>query len=144
MKTKYDPVIVFLLKLVLGITFIVASYPKIQDPAAFARIVYGYAIFPAVSINLIAIILPFIELTAGISLIMRFFPRPALLLINILLGIFVLVISFNLLRGHSFDCGCFSVADPSSTHSAIFLLIRDLVLLGAGIFVWKKTCTKEH
>ncbi|MBW2000476.1 MAG: hypothetical protein JRJ29_21270, partial [Deltaproteobacteria bacterium] len=31
---------------ILGITFIYASYHKIVSPADFARIVYGYDLFP--------------------------------------------------------------------------------------------------
>ncbi len=138
MNKTIGPFIVYILKLILGITFIWASYSKIQDPAGFARIIYGYDIFPSIAINLIAVVLPFIELVVGVSLIMRFFPRSAVLIINILLCIFILLIGFNLLRGHSFDCGCFSVAGQTGKTSAAILLIRDVSLLAAGIWVWKK------
>jgi hypothetical protein len=40
---------------ILGMTFIYASYNKILEPAVFAKIIYGYDLFPAVFINLIAI-----------------------------------------------------------------------------------------
>ena len=53
------------LRWLLGGLFVLASAHKIMDPAAFAKIIYGYDLFPAVAINLIAIILPYIELTAG-------------------------------------------------------------------------------
>ena len=45
---------------ILGLTFIYASYSKILAPADFAKIVYGYNLFPNGAINLIAIVLPFI------------------------------------------------------------------------------------
>lgn len=144
MKNKYTPVITFILKLILGITFIAAGYPKIADPAAFARILYGYAIFPAATINVLAIILPFIEVTAGLGLIMRFFSRSALIIINALLSLFILLISFNLIRGHEFDCGCFSVAEKDSVESAVMLLVRDVLLLAAGLFVLKQTPEKKR
>jgi uncharacterized membrane protein YphA (DoxX/SURF4 family) len=139
MNKTIEPFIVYILKLILGITFIWASYSKIQDPAGFARIIYGYDIFPSISINLIAVVLPFIELVAGFSLIMRLFPKSAVLIINVLLGVFILLIGFNLLRGHAFDCGCFSVAGQTGPVSAGILLVRDAVLLAGGIWVWKKS-----
>jgi hypothetical protein len=50
---------------ILGLTFLYASSYKILSTAEFAKIVYGYDLFPAALINLIAIIVPFMELIAG-------------------------------------------------------------------------------
>ena len=33
-------------RLILGVTFIYASYHKILAPAEFAKVVYGYGLFP--------------------------------------------------------------------------------------------------
>lgn len=132
-------IVLFVIKLTLGITFIYASYHKIADPAEFAKILYGYAIFPGVSINILAITIPFVELIAGFSLILGMFPRSALLIINGLLLAFILLIGFNLLRGHQFDCGCFVFSNQPHTQSNIYLLIRDLLLLVSGIYLLKKT-----
>ncbi|SDT98134.1 MauE/DoxX family redox-associated membrane protein [Desulfobacula phenolica] len=138
MKNSYTEVFAFVIKLVLGITFIVASYHKIEDPAGFAGIIYGYAVFPGAIINLLAIAIPFLELVAGFSLILGVYPRSALLIMNLLLSGFILIIGFNLLRGHQFDCGCFSFSGQSNTASNVSLLVRDVFLLGAGIYLWKK------
>lgn len=143
MKTKFVSALVFVCKLALGLTFIYASYSKIQDPAAFAKILYGYGLFPAVSINLIAIVLPFIELVAGFSIIMRLYPRSALAIINLLLFMFILTMGINLIRGHEFDCGCFSVAGQDGHIPVISTLVRDSLLLAAGWFVWKKTAPEK-
>lgn len=139
MKNSFTNALVFIFKLIIGITFIWASYSKIENPQDFAKILYGYNLFPGWSINLIAIVLPFIELATGFSIIMRLYPRSALLIINALLVAFILLISFNLIRGHEFDCGCFSVAGQSGKSSIIMFLVRDFILLGMGIFVWKKS-----
>ena len=55
---------------ILGLTFIYASAYKIVSPADFAKIVYGYGLFPAGLINLIAIIIPFLELVGGLALLL--------------------------------------------------------------------------
>ncbi len=137
-NNNFTPIAMFAIKLILGITFVFASYHKIEDPGEFAKIIYGYSIFPDFSINILAIIIPFIELIAGFSLIFNFFPRAALLLINTLLSGFILVIGFNLLKGHEFDCGCFSLSGQASPFSNHFLLVRDVFLLGSGIYLWQK------
>ena len=121
---------------VLGVTFIYASYSKILAPAAFAKIIYGYDLFPAVLINLTAIILPFIELFTGLALIIGFYPRSAALIVNGMLLVFIISLSINLIRGHEFDCGCFAIdADNASTFSGP-LLIRDFVYLAMGVYIF--------
>ena len=48
------------------------------------------------------------------------------------------MIAFNLIRGHEFDCGCFSFGAKSSHLSNVSLLVRDVVMLGGGLFLFKK------
>ncbi|MCP3873693.1 MAG: DoxX family membrane protein [Desulfobacteraceae bacterium] len=141
MKNNFTVILCFIIKLVLGITFVYASWHKIEDPAEFAKILYGYALFPGFVINILAIVIPFVELVAGFSLMMGLFPRSAVLILNGLLLGFILVIGFNLLRGHQFDCGCFSLASQTSTASNISYLIRDGLLLIAGIYFYKASAT---
>jgi hypothetical protein len=121
---------------ILGLTFIYASYYKILAPADFAKIVYGYDLFPHAAINLIAIILPFIELVAGLALILGIYPRSAVLIINGMLIAFIVVLSINLIRGHEFDCGCFSVKKAGYLSSAKPTLVRDIIYLMLGIQVF--------
>jgi len=120
---------------VLGMVFIYASYHKIVEPAQFAKVIYGYYLFPAVSINLIAIFLPFIELFCGLGLLLGVYPRSAALLINVLLTAFIAALAINLIRGQEFDCGCFSFSERGYTYSVRELLARDVVLLGLGLQV---------
>ena len=124
---------------ILGFTFIYASYHKIFDPAEFAKIVYGYGLFPPSSINLIAIILPFVELVSGLSLVLGIYPRSAALIINGMLFAFIIVLSVNLIRGHEFDCGCFSVNNTEYQSSAAPMLVRDIIYftIGLQIFLYR-------
>ena len=120
----------------LGATFIYASYSKIPAPAVFAKIIFGYDLFPGILINLFAIILPFVELIAGLALIMGFYPRSAALIINAMLLAFIISLSINIIRGHEFDCGCFAIdASNLSTFSGP-LLIRDFIYFVLGIYVF--------
>lgn len=125
------------LRLFLGSTFIFASWHKIVFPDQFAVILYGYAVFPHQLINVLAIVTPFVELVCGITLITGLLKRSGLLLINAMLVGFIFLVSFNLLRGHEFDCGCFSLGDTRGTWSSVWLLVRDLAMLGAGVYLFR-------
>lgn len=133
---------------VLGGMFLFACYHKIVEPAHFAKIIYGYYLFPDFSINLIAIILPFLELFAGIALILGIYPRSAVLIINAILFAFIVAISINLIRGHEFDCGCFSFGVAGDTFSVAQLLIRDIVCFFLGLQILffdnsRKWCVRQ-
>ena len=128
------------LRWLLGGLFVLASAHKIMDPAAFAKIIYGYDLFPAAAINLIAIILPYIELTAGLALIIGVYPRAAAVILSGLLLGFILAISINAFRGHVFDCGCFASGENALWRSTpAWLLGRNgiLLLMGWSISVFR-------
>ncbi len=132
----------------LGVMFVYASLHKIVEPAYFAKIIYGYYLFPAVSINLIAIILPYIELFSGLALVLGIYPRSGTVLLNILLFAFIIALSINVARGHEFDCGCFSFGKSDQPSSAKNLLTRDIIYFVMGLYVLfysrvRKLCLKQ-
>ena len=120
---------------VLGGTFVYASYNKLMAPADFAKIIYGYDLFPAAMINLIAIHVPFLELVAGTALIIGCYPRSAALIVNAMLLVFISALSINLIRGHEFDCGCFSINANTQMRFAGPLIFRDFVIFVLGLHV---------
>jgi uncharacterized membrane protein YphA (DoxX/SURF4 family) len=125
---------------ILGITFIYASYHKILVPAEFAKIIYGYDLFPGNLINLIAIVLPFVELVCGIALILGVFSRSATLIVSAMLVGFIIILSINLIRGHEFDCGCFSSVETRFAGSVEVTILRDIIylILGLQVFWFKR------
>ncbi len=123
-------------RLILGVTFIYASYHKILAPAEFAKLVYGYDLFPHETINLISITIPFIELISGVALITGIYTRAAALIIIGMLIAFIISISINVIRGHEFDCGCFSIETVPAAKSAKYILGRDVILLLLGSYLF--------
>ena len=121
---------------ILGLTFIYASYNKMLFPADFAKIIYGYDLFPNALINLIAIILPFLEFVAALALILGVYPRSAVTIVNALLVAFIILLSINLIRGHEFDCGCFAVQNSGNKVSSHTTIIRDIFYLALGLQVF--------
>ena len=119
----------------LGVTFIYASYHKITAPEDFATAIFSYGLFPDASVNLIAIILPYFELFSGLALIIGFYYRGASLLIGGMLFTFIVALSINLIRGHQFDCGCFSVSETGAHDSVELMLFRDIILWSFALYV---------
>jgi len=118
----------------LGIVFLWASWDKIAHPDEFAAIIINYDILPAAAVNMTALVLPWIELICGLLLLTGRLVPGAALTIDTLLIVFILATAFNLYRGLDINCGCFSVA-PGAGNETIFNLVRDSLLLAAGIWL---------
>ncbi|MDI6766592.1 MAG: MauE/DoxX family redox-associated membrane protein [Bacteroidota bacterium] len=120
-------------RLILGVIFIVASIDKIALPELFALNVQAYKILPISLVNIIALIIPWMELICGIFLISGVFVRSSSVILSGLLVVFIILIFSALLRGLKIDCGCFGSAN---TPVSWMRIIEDfgLLLLGFHIF----------
>ena len=132
----------------LGAIFVSASYYKIVAPAQFAKIIYGYYLFPGTFINIIAIVLPFLELFSGLALILGIYPRSAAVIVNAMLLGFIITLSINLIRGQQFDCGCFSFGEGGHTYTVGQLLVRDIVFFVLGLQIllfdnYRRWCLRQ-
>jgi len=121
------------LRLVLGGVFIYASVYKIAEPAEFARSIYNYRMMPEATINLMAIVMPWLELISGILIIIGPFVRGSALLIGLMLLVFVIAISSAIARGLDISCGCFKVGEGGRI-VGLETLIEDILMLIA-VFV---------
>lgn len=119
-------------RLVIGGMFVYAAFYKVIEPAAFAKSIWFYHLVPGKWINLIAIVLPWLEVVCGIAVIIGFWHRGAALWSNIMLIVFIAALASTIARGISIDCGCFRAAQ-SATSSAWNSLIFDLVALVFGV-----------
>ena len=133
MKNKCDT-IYLLLRVFMGLIFIWASWDKLLDPVAFARVVHNYQIIPSSMVNLVAIILPWIELTCGLLLILGLLTKGSIFIIDSLLFIFILALGFNLYRGFDISCGCFTLSHEAD-NTMLYTLIRDVALLIPGLWL---------
>ncbi len=97
----------------IGILFISAALPKVGDPAAFAASVHNYRLAPASSEHFVAMTLPWIELVAGLSLVLGVSRRAGAVVTVGLMVLFTGVVAQAWLRGLDFECGCFGTADAT-------------------------------
>jgi len=124
-------------QIALGVIFVSAALPKILDPPTFAHMIYNYRMVPGPFVNLIALILPWMELLAGLALILGFWRRTAATLVAIFLLIFMLGMSVNILRGNAVDCGCWGAIGtvPQKTQEELINQLKWAVLRDIGMLL---------
>ncbi len=115
------------LRYLIGFIFLYAAVEKIAQPEEFARAIMNYKILPLFSVNIAAIIFPWIELLAGLGLIARVQTRANALLIAAMLVIFSIAIAIALVRGLDISCGCFGTASASKV--GLGRLFEDIAML---------------
>jgi uncharacterized membrane protein YphA (DoxX/SURF4 family) len=133
------------LRLLLGALFVYASLDKIAHPAGFARVVYQWQVLGPVPSNLVAVLLPWLELVAGALLLVGAWRREAALVVALLLVIFLAAATSVIAHGIDVEnCGCVSVAEHAADSAwpptwmrgvGWFLVTRNLLLLGAALAI---------
>ena len=125
------PLFLWLARIAVAAVFLGACIAKIRDPELFALAVNRYQILPGAFVNLVAIVLPWIELTAGLAVLAapaRLRAAGALLLAG-MLTVFTIAISLNMLRGIEASCGCFSTRADAAVSDG-WNLVRN------GALIW--------
>jgi uncharacterized membrane protein YphA (DoxX/SURF4 family) len=137
-------------QIALGVIFVVAALPKIVDPPSFAHMIYNYRLVPAALNNLLALVMPWIELLCGLALILGIWRGTARTIIGALLVMFIVAIGINLVRGNAIDCACFDVSAADKTREERladmrFVILRDLgMLLMVGQLWWASKNSKDQ
>lgn len=119
------------LRLFVGGLFLYASLDKIANPHAFAISVRAYQIIPVSVSALFALLVCWSEAVAGTMLILGIRTREAAGAIGILLGMFIVALSYVLIKGMVIDCGCFKSGEQASSAVSPLLIVRNLVTLAA-------------
>ena len=120
----------------LGGVFVLACQHKIADPGSFAVDVATYGILPLSLVNMTAIALPWIELAAGIMLIVGLKARAAALMVFGMMVMFIAALAIALAQGLDMSCGCFASQgaqgeDPISSMT----VLRDVGWLMLSVYV---------
>jgi putative oxidoreductase len=122
-------------RLYLGAIFLLACWHKLVEPEAFAIDIATYQILPLAVINPMAIVLPWVELVAGIMLIVGFRTRAAALLVGGMMAVFLAAISIALAKGLNMSCGCFASQGAAEDPISWRTIVRDSGWLLLALFV---------
>ena len=146
-RIRFMAYLILIGRLVVSAAFILAALPKIQDPAAFAVSVEGYHAVTAKLAMWIALVLPWLELVAGFGLLIPQIRRGSNLIIALLLIVFIALHASAWARGLDINCGCFNAHESEKTPGYLWLILRNIGLLTACIFVlirdWQHRVLRE-
>lgn len=130
---------------VLGALFVFAGGLKLLDPAKFAVDIANYQLVSWPFAVVAASYLPWLEIFAGLGLIIGWQRSGALRVLIFLMVVFVQALFTAWVRGLNIECGCFGKALATSNYALLFL--RDGAIL-LGLFwllyrEWKTRLTSE-
>jgi putative oxidoreductase len=120
---------------VLAAFFVVAGIAKIADPPGFAHEIHNYGLVPGALVNAIALVLPWLEVVTGVALFLGIAKRSAARLLAILLLVFVIALSINLVRGKPVDCGCFGTSKVQKTDAERLKDMKLVILRDVGLLL---------
>ena len=120
---------------VLAAFFVVAGASKIADPPGFAHEIHNYALVPAGVVNAMALILPWLEVAAGLALFFGIFKRTATRILGLLLLVFIVALSINLARGKPVDCGCFGTSKAHRPDAERLFDMKLAIARDAGLLI---------
>jgi putative oxidoreductase len=133
--TLAHPWLTVRVQIALGAIFVAAALPKIADPPSFAHMIFNYRLLPGNLVNASALVMPWLELLAGLALILGVWRGAARNLIALMLVVFIAAIAFNLARNNAIDCGCFDVSAAGKTHDERLADMRLVILRDFGMLL---------
>jgi uncharacterized membrane protein YphA (DoxX/SURF4 family) len=104
----------FLIAIYLGGYFVYAGAVKIFDPPLFAKDIANFQLLPHQMVNLVAIILPWVEWVAGAMLMTGLWVRANATLIGLMLVVFIIAVISAIARGLNIECGCTGGDQPAN------------------------------
>ena len=130
------------IRIVVGVVFVYAALPKIVHPEDFAWSVAMYQMLHYSKVNALALLLPWVELIAGLALIFGVRTKAAALLVCGMLVMFVVALTHAVTHEIEMTtCGCFSQAGAKALEAhrhtvGRSLLYRDMAMFFATGYVW--------
>ena len=136
MKNLLDnPHLALLVRVFIGLLFIVSSLEKIVDPAAFAQSITNYKMVPEWLVSFAATILPWLELLCGFSVLFGALTRGSSFLLSVMLTVFTLAVLVALARGLDISCGCFT-QDPTAGKIGWLKILQNATLIVLTLFLY--------
>jgi putative oxidoreductase len=134
-------IVVWLLRIVLALTFIYAGAVKLIGPVRFATDIQNFRLLPWFASVGLAFYLPWLEMACGLAVLSGWLYRGALTLLAAMVIIFIGAATSAQLRGLDVTCGCFGHASDSWNFAGH--LAADALILGAILFLVTRRRTER-
>ena len=123
-------------RLILAGVFLYAGLVKALSSGTFLFALLPFTFVPETWIGPIAVTLPWIEVAAGVALLLPGTVRPGALLVAILCVVFIVALAWALANDIIVACSCFGQDEEPSRGAMIVAIVRDVILaLMAGLVV---------
>jgi uncharacterized membrane protein YphA (DoxX/SURF4 family) len=119
-------------RLLLAGVFVSAAINKILDPLAFETAILSYRVVGETWAGWTALVLPWVEITAGFGILVRPIRRASGCIVSLLLLTFIALHLSAWARGLDISCGCFGKTDVEVAYH--WLVARNLALLAAALW----------
>lgn len=129
------PIVIRLARIAIGVVFLVAAYGKIMDPASFAIQIKNFRMAPAGSENLLAMVIPWVEMVAAVALVAGIKPRAGAAIALAMMVFFTFAVGLAWGRGLNIDCGCFGTLGGAAVGMKKFLENVGLTVLALIAFL---------
>lgn len=119
----------------LGGIFVYAAWSKIQDPSLFFDAVKSYDMLPVELVGIFALVLPMLELLAGVTLVFTKWSREAALIILGLSVMFLIGLTQAAVRGLDISCGCFGDDGAKGVSALVMSIVRVVLMLVPAVWL---------
>ena len=135
----FQPWLTLVFRLALGTVLLLAGYLKAKAPSEAQMAVRAYKLLPVEVANFLGLTLPWVEIGAGILLIVGLAVTYSALVGGVLMLVFVAAIAQAWARGLSIDCGCFGGGGQVAPGHTKYLqeIVRDLGLTVIAVFLYR-------
>ena len=135
--TRLQDVVGTLARLGLAVVWLLSGVPKALDPDQTYVAVRAYQVLPPPGVELVAAILPWLEIALAVLLLLGLGTRAVAAVSAGLLVVFIVGVTQAWARGLSIDCGCFGgggAVDPGET-TYVAELLRDAGFLALAVWL---------
>ena len=114
-------------RLILGGVLFYAGFLKLRAGHPFAEAIANFRMLPAQANQILAVVLPWVEVSTGLLLVFGVWVRAAGLLSVLMFSSFLVAITAALARGLDIECGCFGTG--AAARVGLHALALDVALL---------------
>lgn len=122
------------LRIFVGCTLFLSGLSKILNFDNFTMVAYSYKILPISIAPLFIFVLPIVEYSIGLLLILGVKIRISAIVSTLLFVIFIIAVGVNIFRGNNSSCGCFTIIHDNKI--GFPLLIQDIFLFFVSLIIF--------
>ncbi len=139
---RFKTVISWSLRVIMAGLFLYAGFVKAMQPDIFLRDIESYRLLPYQASLLVALYLPWLEITAGLALLLPSWSRASAGLLAGLMTVFLVAIISAWARGLDISCGCFGATEAKTNYP--WLMLRDCLMLAALLIIVKLSASRKR